>query len=884
MIGTRLAQYEITSHLGSGGMGEVYQAKDLKLGRKVAVKVLPEAFAGDHDRIARFEREAKILASLNHPNIASLYGLEEAGGRHVLVMELVEGDTLAARIERGPFAVGQALDFAQQIAEALEAAHEKGIVHRDLKPANVKLASDGKVKVLDFGLAKAMDHTPASVNVSNSPTLTAVATQGGVILGTAAYMSPEQARGDEADARSDCFSFGCVLYEMLSGRRAFQGRTSSDILASVLAREPDFALLPPTLHPRLLALLHRCFEKEPRQRWQAIGDVRLEVETIRSGGATIETPTQRSKPLWQRALPLAGTALAGAAITAAALWSRPPAAAAPTTTRFSIAAADATASIDALTISPDGSQIVYAMNKRLYLRPLTEPEARPIPGSEFRGNLGGDPDFSPDGRWIIFIDAASFDDVIVKRIAPSGGTPDTVYRGPYPSGLNWGEGGIVFWAEGRGLVRLSPSGGEPELLTSLKDTRYVGRPEVLPGGEVVLLAQYSGQDLVAKIIAQPLKSGESKTLIERGGEVRYLSSGHIVYNNGGTLAAVAFDADRLEVSGEPVPVVEGVRIAGVSAFPQFDVSDNGSLIYLPGPISGGTEATLALVDRNAVSPLALPPDLYRAPRLSPDGTHIAYGLDLGKESNVYIYDLQGKTSPRRLTLTGANRYPIWMGNDVVAFQSDRDGDLGIFSQRADGSDSAARLTRAEKDDAHIPDSWSPVAQALSYTVTTPTTSKVWWYSLRDKKPALLAESPLLLARSVFSPDGRWLAYHAYDPNASGKAQVFVQAFPTGARHQIAASTLAHSPLWSRDGRELFYIYEPAKLASVRITTTPSFTVGNPVQHAFWIGDLSPLSPRMYDVTSSGRFLTILPAATRDVKALHVVLNWFEEVKQRVSGK
>jgi serine/threonine-protein kinase len=372
--------------------------------------------------------------------------------------------------------------------------------------------------------------------------------------------------------------------------------------------------------------------------------------------------------------------------------------------------------------------------------------------------------------------------------------------------------------------------------------------------------------------------------MERGGEVRYLSTGHLVYNNAGTLAAVAFDAKRLEVSGEPVPVVEGVRIDGISSSPQFDISQNGSMTYLPGPISGGVEATLAFVDRNGVSRLPLPPDLYRVPRVSSNGKRITYDLDLGKESNVYVYDLEGKTSPRRLTLTGANRYPIWLGDEVVAFQSDRDGDLGIFAQRADGNDSAERLTRAGKDEAHIPDSWSPAAQALSYTVTTPTTSTVWSYSLRDKKSTAFAEGPLLLGRSAFSPDGRWLAYHAYDDTAMGKVQLFAQAFPTGVRHQIAVDTLAHSPLWSRDGRELFYIYEPAKLASVRVDTTPSFVVGNPVRHTVEIGDLSPLSPRMYDVTPDGRFLTILPAAPRDVKLLHVVLNWFDDVSRRVAAK
>jgi serine/threonine-protein kinase len=877
MIGSRLAHYEITGHLGSGGMGEVYQARDLRLGRSVAVKVLPEAVAGDGDRIARFDREAKILASLNHPNIAALYGLEEAGGRHLIVMELVEGETLAERIARGAIPVAHALDIAHQIAEALEAAHEKGVVHRDLTPANVKIASDGKVKVLDFGLAKAMDNAPVSANVSNSPTLTAVATLGGVILGTAAYMSPEQARGEEIDARSDCFSFGCVLYEMLSGRQAFQGRTASDILASVLAREPDFSRLPTGLHPRLLALLGRAFEKERRRRWQAIGDVRLEIEAIRGGSGILEVPTHGPRPVWKRAwLPVAA-AIVASLITAVALWSlmqRAPAA----PTRFSIAAVDGDDSIDGIAISPDGSEIVYAMNKRLYLRPLSEVDARPIPGSEFRGNLGAYPDFSPDGQWIIYVDAASFLDTVVKKVAPGGGTPLVIYRGPFPWGLNWGEGGIVFWDEG-GLARIPPNGGEPERLFRSADVRNYGRPEVLPGGEVVLFAHVFGLNPVAKVLAQPLKSGTPKVIIERGGNPRYLSSGHVVYGVLGTLSAVPFNARRLEVTGEPVPVLEGVRLDAVSGTQQFDLSATGSLAYLEGPVSGGIEGTLALVDSKGAQQLGLPPGLYLAPRVSPDGKRIAYATDSLKESDVYIHELAGRSSPRRLTFGGANRYPVWLGNDRLAFQSDREGDLGIFAQRFDGGDSPERLTRAQKGEAHIPDSWSPVAGAFSYTVTTEKAGAVWTYSLRDKRAALFAEGSQFAGRSAFSPDGRWLAYHNTD-NSGLIAEVFVQAFPPGPRH-LVAKTLAHSPLWSLNGRELFYIYEPGKLASVHIETTPAFTIGNSVQQPMPIGDLSPILPRLYDLTSDGRFLTVLPAAPRNVRAVRVVLNWFEELKQRV---
>jgi hypothetical protein len=385
---------------------------------------------------------------------------------------------------------------------------------------------------------------------------------------------------------------------------------------------------------------------------------------------------------------------------------------------------------------------------------------------------------------------------------------------------------------------------------------------------------------VAKIVAQSLKSGSAKTLVERGGDVRYLPTGHLVYGTGGSLAAVAFDATRLEVLSEPVPVVEGVRIDGISVSEQFDISDTGSLTYLAGPISGGSGATLAWVDRNGVNPVgSLPTDFYRTPRVSPDGKRIVYGIDSGKNANVYV--LAGGTSPRLLNLAGANRYPIWLGNDVVAFQSDREGDLGIFSQRVDGGGSAERLTRAEKGEAHIPDSWLPVARAFSYTVEKSKSSAVWTYALTDKQSRVFAEGVSFLGRSAFSPDGRWLAFHDFDATSTGTGQVFVQAFPTGARH-LVAKALAHSPLWSADGRQLFYINAPGRLASMRVAATaPSFE--NAVQLPFSVGDLSPLLPRMYDVVPGERFMTTVPKE-RDVKELQVVLNWFEDVRQRVAVK
>ncbi len=433
--GSRLGLYDIIAPLGVGGMGEVYRAKDTKLGRSVAVKVLPDAFLADPDRVPRFEREAKVLAALNHPNIAALYGMEEAEGRHFLVMELVEGETLAERLQRGRLEVEDALRIAVHIADALEAAHEQGIVHRDLKPANVKITPDDKVKVLDFGLAKAMETAPAAGNLTTSPTLSMMATQAGLILGTAAYMSPEQAKGFRADHRSDIFSFGAVLYEMLTGRQSFHGDTAPEILASVLVRDPDLAALPPNLNPRLIDLLKRCLEKSPKRRWQAIGDVRAEFEAIAPAPRTMPAAAEivaPAKPLWRRAIPVVATALVASALTGAAVWRlrspRP-----PSITRFSIALPEdqrwTNTGRRMVDLSPDGTQIVYVANARLYLRTMADLEARPISGTEALSGVT-QPTFSPDGRSIAFYSNA---ERALKRIPVSGGAAVAICPAENPS-------------------------------------------------------------------------------------------------------------------------------------------------------------------------------------------------------------------------------------------------------------------------------------------------------------------------------------------------------------------------------------------------------------------------------------------------------------------
>jgi len=490
-IGTRVGAYEITGLLGKGGMGEVFRARDAKLKRDIAIKILPDEFSQDDDRVSRFHREAEVLAALNHPNIAAIYDLQEANDTRFLILELVEGETLAARIQRGPVPAEEALKIARDICEALEAAHEKGIIHRDLKPGNVKITPDGKVKVLDFGLAKALD-TVHSGNLSNSPTLTIAGTQAGVILGTAAYMSPEQAKGFNTDQRSDIFSLGAVLYEMLTGRPAFQGDGVSEILASILAREPDYGLMPSRLNPTVQRLLRRCLEKNPKRRWYAAGDLRMEVETVLAEPRGLFVEEQKTampaNRLWKRSIPVLLAVILTALLSVAFLkYSRPTASV--TVTRFPITLGEGQiftlVARRSVAISPDGSQIVYVANNRLYRRSMGELEAKPIAGGESPGGAPvTDPVFSPDGQWIVF---HSSTDRSLKKIAVSGGTAVPLCSIDAPFGVSWSPDGIVYGQVSKGIMRISPDGGQPELLVAMNSGEQVHGPQLLPGGEAVLV-------------------------------------------------------------------------------------------------------------------------------------------------------------------------------------------------------------------------------------------------------------------------------------------------------------------------------------------------------------------------------------------------------------
>jgi eukaryotic-like serine/threonine-protein kinase len=874
--GARIGPYEVTALIGEGGMGKVWRAHHASLKRDDALKVLPDAFVADPERLARFHREAQVLASLNHPNIAHVYGFEEADEAKALVMELVEGPTLADRIGEGAIPVREALSIATQVAEALEAAHEQGIVHRDLKPANIKVRPDGTVKVLDFGLAKMLEPGSGigdrgSVGVTLSPTITTPAmTQVGVILGTAAYMSPEQAKGRPADKRSDIWSFGCVLYEMLTGRRAFHGEDVGDTLASVIKSDPDWSLLPSDLPPAVRTLIERCLAKDRRKR---IGDIAAaqfvltEQPTLNAPAGNVTTMSVRP-PLWRRLAPVATAVAVTAAMVGLLAWRFTPTQPRPVV-QFSMSASDQAAltSGQPVAISPDGSHIVYAAGLQLYLRSLSDTEARLIPGTGDGESTARFPVFSPDGRWLAYW---SQNDRTIRKIPVAGGVSEPLCQVQWPAGVSW-DGDWVFFGHAEGISRVRSSGGTPEVLATLKAGEYGGSPRLMPGGRAVMFSVARGNSIelwnAAEIVVQDLASGERKVLARGGSDARYVPTGHLVYAVDGVLRAVPFDLDRLEVTGAAVPVVLGVQrlstrlvtsLSSGSAY--YSLSDTGSLVYVPGPTSTLARNGIAFIERDGKPTLMpLPAGTYVAPRVSPDGTRIAYGTDDGKEADVWVYELSGQTAARRLTFGGGNRFPIWSPDGLrVAFQSDREGDYGIWWQPVQNGTAERLTTPDDKDTYHLPESIARDGRALSFTVRKAGTSDVWILSLPDKNATKFSASATRIGRSAFSPDGRWLAYQSYD---GGTAGVLVESFP------------------------LFYLPGPNEFAAVRVTTQPAFSFGNPVplpRGVFVEG--GPDSVRSIDALPDGRFIGIVDLAQSEsgeltAPRINVVLNWTEELKR-----
>ena len=888
--GHKLAHYEILEPIGKGGMGEVYRAKDSKLGRDVAIKVLPDEFAENEERLARFKREAKVLASLNHPGIAAIHGLEESEGTHYLVLELVPGETLAERIARGPIPVDEAIEIATKIAEAVEEAHEQGIVHRDLKPANIKQTEDGKIKVLDFGLAKVFqeDGAESDAATSMSPTLTRDATRVGVILGTAAYMSPEQAKGKKVDKRTDIFAWGAVLFEMLTGKKAFPGEDVSEVLASVIKLEPEWGALPADLSPTLRMFLTRCLEKDPKQRLPDIGVLRLAMEGAfeTAGNSQVAVPVPVG---WRPSMGMAAAAALLLSIVASvAVWNLK--AEAPRPLVRSIANPPSMPpnldppDVD-VAITPDGARIVYPAlveGRQLVVRALDELEATPL------GGLGDVPRgvfISPDGNWVGYIAER-----VLKKVSILGGPPVTICELPDGAGrgASWGDDDtIVFATTGPGgLWRVPAGGGEPEELTT-PDAEQGDHlwPEILPGSTAVLFTIIGGPVEGAQIAVLSLNSGETKILIPGGSNPRYAPTGHIVYGVGGTLRAVGFDLDNLEVTTDPVPVLDGV-ITKDSGAANFGMSQSGSLAYVAGPEQGGVVRTLVWVDREGrEEALAAEPRAYGNPRVSPDGTRLTVDV-YDQEGDIWIWHFARETLTR-LTFDPAPDFrPAWTPDGLqVAFGSLRDGIRSTFWKAADGTGTVERLI--ESTNVAIPLTFSPDGTQLVFYERHPETGLDLHVRSMDADgtsgPLLVTEFGELNAE--ISPDGHWLAYQS---DASGQNEIYVRPFPNvdDGRWQISRGG-GTKPLWGPDGRELFYLSLIGQLTSVPIEADGSFTFGNPevvFEETYLFRGRTGLG-RTYDISPDGkRFLMIKEGGLRDETEptqLILVLNWFEELKQLV---
>jgi len=907
---TRLGSYEILALLGAGGMGEVYRARDLKLHRDVAIKILPATFSQDSDRISRFQREAQILASLNHSNIAAIHDVQESSGTHFLVLELVEGETLARRLSRGCLPVDEALEVCRQVAEALEAAHGRDVLHRDLKPGNIQIASDSRVKVLDFGLAKIIHPEEAPAGNSNSPTLLASwHTGGGVILGTAAYMSPEQTRGRVLDKGADLWAFGCVLFESLTGVPAFTGEDIPEILANILKGEPDWKLLPSDTPAVVRSLLRQCLQKQAKHRLNAAGAVKVMLDDAIRTPSVAEAPAKAAetqRPGWKRTLSLLAASMLVGAIGVWTLRPSPTVDRSVTRVRLDVTPAErfngSNAAVRpsrlALAVSPDGRTVVFngvrGGTVQLFKRALDAPEAVAMPGTE--GARG--PFFSPDGRWIGFWSANK-----LKKAPLEGGPPVEISDVPAGTaglfGVSWGSNDtIVFSAHGTGIAGVPAGGGTPSEVTKGDAGKLEGnhiQPHLLPGGKAMLYTV--GSNLTdweqTTIVVESLETRQRHTLIRGGADPRYVSTGHLLYMKSGVLMAVGFDAERLELKGSPVAVLDNVMqavnpgwIGDETGIGQFSVAENGTLVYIAGGIHPTSQRELVWVDRKGeISRLAAPPGSYFAPRVSPDMKQVAVHAqrERSREYLIWFYDMNRQTMTR-LSLEGDQCCAVWSPKgDSMIIRSIVSGIFEIVRIPVRGAGERERI--AARPFNLVPTDWSSL-NVLAFTEVHDSISQIWTLSLDDRTPKPFLQTAFPFNHPVFSPDGRWIAYSSTE---SGTQEVYVQTFP-GSGQKIRISTNGgSSPAWAANGRELFYQLRAdsgTRMMAVDIDTRKGFDAGKP--RLLFEGPYSVNNPmRGYDVTSDGEHFVLIRPSTESVKAeqpftqMHVVLNWTEELKRRV---
>jgi len=909
LAGIRLGAYEVVKLIGAGGMGEVYRARDQRLQRAVALKVLPVEYSSDVERLARLEREARMLAALNHPNIAAIHGLEEAEGKRFLVLELVEGETLAERLKRGRIPLDETLDIGRQIAEGLEAAHEKGIIHRDLKPANIKITPEGKVKILDFGLAKAFHKEPAVADLTQSPTLTAQMTRPGVILGTVAYMSPEQARGKPVDKRADIWAFGCVLFECLTGEGTFQGETITEIVAAILKSEPDWRALPAATPWKLKDLLHRCLQKDPKDRLHDIADARIEMQeqmalpkepprvthrlsfvsliaaclialvvgiligptvmkSIKPGASQIKQPVARFPVRLEPGHWLDG------------LRSSPPYGFDhPTRT--------------AMAISSDGRFIVYSAIKenpgprdkpRLFLRRFDQLEAKPIAGTE--GGIS--PFLSPDDGWVGF-----WADGKLMKVSVEGGVPASLCDVLLPFGFSWGADNRIIFVLDRdsGLSRISADGGKPETLTTPDRSKgeFAHRlPHCLLAGKGILFTiMRHPWDKEPCVAVLDLLTRKWRVLLDDAADARYMANGHLAFLRQGTLMVVPFNPDELQVTGQPIPVVANIAQALIrnysrlnTAAGQFGVSTSGSLVYASGGISPDQENSLVWVDyQGKEEPIVSFKAPFFSARLSPDGQRISCST-FGMEGLVWVHDLIRGTATK-LASEGMSWYGVWTpdGRRLV-FDWLNTGVPNIYWQAVDGSSPMERLTQS--DYFQWPGSWTPDGETLAFVEEHPeTSSDIWFLSVRDRRVTPFLNSRFFEGYPEFSPDGKWIAYVS---DESGREEIYVRPFPGHQGKWQISNEGGNQPLWARSGRELFYRSAGPgyQVWVVDVQTGSDFSAGRPRLMFEELGYVRGTPIRAWDISADGRRFLMVKLEERksqSISELILVQNWFEELKR-----
>lgn len=883
LSGTRLGPYEIVSSIGAGGMGEVYRARDTRLERTVAVKILPEHLAERANLRERFEREAKTIASLNHPHICTLYDIGHQDGTEYLVMEYLEGETLAQRLAKGPLPIQQTLQYAIEIADALDKAHRKGITHRDLKPGNIMLTKSG-TKLLDFGLAKLAQEAAPVTPESQQPTMKDAITAEGTILGTLQYMAPEQIEGREVDARTDIFAFGVVVYEMATGKKAFEGKSQASLIAKILETDPpSISSLQPMSPPALDRLVKKCLSKEPEKRWQAASDVSDELkwiaEQLHSPQPAIAAPGPAPQTTRNKFFRAAAVVVLVAAAAVAAVFYLRRAPGEQRSFRFAVAPPEKhtlpvlTGAPSFLSISPDGTKLAFVAidssgHAMLWLRDLDSQTAQPIQGTDDAYA----PFWSPDSRFIAFSDNSS-----LKKVAVSGGPVQVIAATQALGGGTWNRDGVIVFAPatlGGAMLQVPAAGGSPASVTELDSQGQTAHtwPSFLPDGKHFLYLARTTDPNSGVIYVGSLDSKENKQLLKLTSSALYAAPGYLLFARAGTLLAQPFDADRLELKGDPVPIAQGVQFSALNGKAGVTVSDNGVLAYRVAPSAG--QLRLVFVDRKgAEQPLTAPPHAYRNPRLSPDGQRIAVTIDEGG-SQEWLLDISRGTLSR-LTFEGSyNGGTAWTPDGKrITFGSNRNGPRNLFWQPADSSGTAERLMTA--DQIQVASSWSSDGQALLFEQTGPGTGyDVWTYRTSDHKTQPLLQSRFNEIDPRFSPNGHWMAYAS---DESGRYEVYVQPYPgPGGKWQISTDG-GTEPVWARDG-ELFY-RNGEKLMVVQTTASPTFSAGTPkmlFEGRYAIYQSLP----DYDVTPDAQRFLFLNTGDEAPAEISVVVNWTQDLKQR----